>query len=90
MKIILSLILSFFLIGCASTVKDVPPVLPESTVVHIDPRVLQPCDLLPEDIQVASFDDVISVYANISSMYALCALKQADSIKLLKQFGNIK
>lgn len=86
MKIILSVILSLFLLGCAH--HEVVP--PADKYVNIDPKLLLQCDLLNEDVVVASFSDAIVEYAAISTKYGICANKQADSVKLLKQFGNIK
>lgn len=85
MKIILSVILSLFLVGCAHN-ETIPP----DRVVDIDPKLLQPCPLLSEEVKITSFNDVISEYAALSTKYGICANKQSDSIKLLKQFGNIK
>lgn len=86
MKIILSAILSVFLLGCAH--HEVIP--PPDRVVDIDPKLLLQCELLNEDVKIASFDDILGEYATLSTKYGICANKQADSIKLLKQFGNIK
>jgi len=85
MKIILCGILSLFLFGCAHH-----EIVPPDRVVDIDPKLLQHCDLLNSDVKVVSFNDVISEYAALTTKYGVCANKQADSVKLLKQFGNIK
>lgn len=86
MKIILSLILSLFLFGCAHKEIIVPP----DRVVEIDPKLLQPCELLNEEVSITSFNEILSEYATLSTKYGICANKQSSSIKLLKEFGNTK
>ena len=85
MKIILAVTLSLFLLGCAHH-----EVIPGDKIVDIDPKLLQPCDLLNENVKITSFSDVIAEYGILSTAYGVCANRQADSIKLLKQFGNLK
>ena len=88
MKFILPIILSIFLTGCACFKKPDVPALPPEKVVNIDPRVLEYCDLLAEDVKVVIFEDAILAYADLSTKYGICANKQAASVKLLKQFSN--
>lgn len=85
MKIILSAVLVLFLTACAHH-----EIVPVDRVVDIDPKLLQPCEFLNETVKIASFNDVISEYAALSTKYGVCANRQMDSIKLIKQFGNIK
>lgn len=84
------LILSFiFLTACACTkTPDTPGITPKA--VNIDSTALEQCAALKEDIQIASFDQFIPLYGDLATMYGNCATKQAGSVKLLKQFGNIK
>jgi hypothetical protein len=86
-KIIPILILSIFLISC-STTKPVAAITPK--VVNLDSSVLEPCAILKEDIQILSFDQIIDLYGSLAAQYGICAIKQSNSIKLLKQFGNIE
>lgn len=89
MKIIPIIILSIFLQGCASFKKpDI--VINTPSVVTIDTEILQLCPLLKEDAVISSFEDSITVYADLATAYGICAKKQSNSVKLLKQFGNIK
>lgn len=85
MKFILAITLSLFLFGCAHH-----EVIPGDKVVNIDPKLLQLCDLLDENVKVTSFNDVIAEYGALSTKYGICANRQADGVKLLKQFGNLK
>lgn len=85
MKFILSGILSLFLLGCAHH-----EIVPPDRSVDIDPKLLQLCDLLDENIIVNSFNDVVAEYGALSTKYGACANRQAAGVKLLKQFGNIK
>jgi hypothetical protein len=88
-KIIPILILSIFLVACACTkTPDIPGITPK--VVNIDTTALEQCPTLNEDIQVSTFDQFILVYGDLATQYGKCANKQASSVKLLKQFGNIK
>ena len=85
MKIILAVTLSLFLLGCAHH-----EVIPGDKIVEIDPKLLQLCDLLDENVKVNSFSDAIAEYGALSTKYGACANKQAAGVKLLKQFGNTK
>lgn len=85
MKTILSIILSLFLFGCASTEK---PVVIKDEVVHLNPEALQPCTLLDENILIETFDDVIVAYGDLSTKYGICANRQLISIELLNKFSN--
>lgn len=89
MKIILSIILSIFLTSCSWPTKP-EPVIEPAKVVKIDKAALLSCDLLKEDVILATFPDILVAYSDIATKYADCANKQNSSIKLLKEFGNIK
>lgn len=89
MKIILSIILSIFLTSCTWPIKP-EPVIEPAKVIKIDKAVLLTCDLLKEDVILATFPDILVAYSDIATKYADCAGKQNNSIKLLKEFGNIK
>ena len=88
MKTFLIIILSIFLQSCGTT-KEMP-VIHEAKVIRIDSGALQYCHALSEDIKIITFEDVVTVYGDLATKYGICANKQADSIKLLKQFGGIK
>ena len=86
MKYIPLIILSMFLSGCAHFENS--KVIPDA-VVKVSPAVLELCANLNENITVNTFDDAILAYADLSTMYGVCANKQVVSVKLLKQFANI-
>ena len=93
MKIIPILILSIFLQGCAFLdffrKPDIPAVSPQK-VVKLDPDVYKTCDLLKEDLAIATFEDSLIAYSDLATLYGKCANKQKDSVKLLKDFSNYK
>lgn len=92
MKIIPIIILSIFLTGCGffeKLRKPDPPVVTPQTV-NIDKSALEYCDMLKEDLVIKNFQDSLNAYGDLAALYSKCANKQATSIKLLKQFGNIK
>lgn len=88
MKTFLIIILSLFLQSCASTIDM--PVVDAPAPVKIETATLTLCATLNEDITVTQFEEVVIVYSDLATMYATCANKQADSVKLLKKFGGIK
>ena len=90
MKTILAVILSIFLLGCASTKKVDTPVIPPAAVINIDSAAFLQCAMLKEDIVIATFEDAILAYGDLSTAYGVCAKQQSVSIKLIKQLGNIK
>lgn len=90
MKLILALILTIFLQGCSLWKTIPPPVIPPDKVVNIAKEALEPCNLLSENLVINTFEDAIVAYGDLSTSYGICANKQSVSIKLLKQFGNIK
>ena len=87
MKTILSLILTLFLFGCAT---KIPQSTISSTQVNLDSSILVECPILDENPLIETFEDVIVLYSKLGTLYAECANKQSNSIKLLKQFGGIK
>lgn len=93
MKFILAIILSLSLQGCALLdffkKHEEPPAI-TTQKVSIDSSKLEQCEQLPENIAVGSFEYMLAVHGQIVELYAKCAGKQADSIILLKKFGNIK
>lgn len=90
MKTFLIIILSIFLTSCAFLKKDNIPTVAEAKEVRINSIALEPCALLPEDIVLVTFGDILLAYGNIVNQYGDCAKKQFNSIVLLKEFGGIK
>lgn len=89
MKFIPIIILSIFLQGCV-LFKKPDPIINTPAVVSIDSEILQLCPLLKENTLVDTFEDALVVYGDLAIAYGNCAKKQENSVKLLKQFGNIK
>lgn len=94
MKFIPVLLIALVLQGCAALdffKKPAPPAIPaETKTVNLDSASLLLCDRLKEAVEVKSFEDIIAVYGELATQYAVCANRQATSVRLLKQFGNIK
>lgn len=87
-RLITILIICFSLSGCALWNSKPDAVITEN-VVHVDPRVLQPCsDLILA--AGASLEDVLSASVSNAELYLDCRRKQDASIKLIKEFANIK
>jgi hypothetical protein len=88
MKSVLVLLLLLGLYGCAEVPKKPDAIIPEK-VVRIDPRALIPCQELTL-ITENSFDAVLASSIANAEIYLDCRNKQNASIKLLKEFANIK
>ena len=84
-KLLIALLI--VLAGC-STIK--PTAILAEKVVHIDARALEPCIDLVGVPDNASFEDLMSSVVTNFQTYSECKSKQDNSIKLLKQFANIK
>lgn len=87
MRLISIILLALFLQGC-NTIPEIA--IPADKPVNISKEALEPCSLLKENLAISSFEDAIVAYGDLSTAYGTCANKQFTSIKLLKQFGNIK
>lgn len=90
MKIIPVLLLAIFLQGCTAPRKRIPTIVEPTKVVQLAPESIQPCELLKEDVVIKGFDEALVVYSDLANAYGVCAKKQLNSIRLLKEFGNIK
>lgn len=91
--LLVSLALAASLVACGHTDKIIVP--PDSKI-NVNQEMLQPCaplEKLPEltyidlekDMQV-----ILGTSAVNAIIYSTCKNKQNDSIKLLKEFANIK
>lgn len=89
MKLLYILVLSLTITGCSLFKTRTEPSIPHSAPVYIDKYLLEPCKLLNTNPSVKSFDDAILQYADLSTLYGECAIKQLSSIKLIKQLGNV-
>jgi len=72
--------------GCSTF--NVDPIIPPNATITLAKEVFEPCKMLPEDIVLLTFEDVLNAYGGLSMLYGECATKQNNSIKLLKQFSN--
>ena len=77
--------------GCAflDCLKKPDPQIPPTRVINIDPKLLQACATLNKQ-PVATVEDVLLENIDLYGQYALCARKQDDSVRALKEIGNIK
>lgn len=80
------LLICILLAGCVTTPDAIVP--PPERKVHIDPRVLEPCEPLLFLSESASFEELITITVNNFEIYATCAEKQKNSALLLKRFTN--
>lgn len=96
MKIIPVILISILLTGCIfnrKPDKSEPPAVPPAVTTqkfNIDSGLLVLCPRLPETLAITSFEDVVAVYGELATQYVACANRQADSVRVLKQIGNIK
>ncbi len=89
MKLLYILAISFALTGCAINAKKPDAILTEK-VVYIDPRVLISCSDLIVPEEPVTFDSLLTSSIANAELYLDCRIKQENSIKLLKEFANIK
>lgn len=87
MKKLLIILCLAFLFGCTTTKPSSPVIVDKK--VYIDSSMLVPCPLL-EVTTIFTIEEALLENIDLFLKYALCARKQDDSIKLLKEFGNIK
>ena len=71
------------------------PVIPRDRVVHVDPKLLEPCKPLVklEKVDPKSVDfgnQVLTNLATNAAIYSECAKKQDGSITIIKEFANNK
>lgn len=98
-KALFSIVLCLpLLTGCAFLdffKKRDEPVIPQQRVVHIDPKLLEPCKPLIKlekvDPKAVDFgNQVLTNLAANAQIYSECAKKQDGSIVLIKEFANLK
>ena len=84
--------LIILLSGC-STAKDFickDVLVQEERKLTVDPRYLQECSALSKLQTTANFNEVLAVTAENAILYSDCKNRQSDSIRLIKQLGNIE
>jgi hypothetical protein len=91
-KLVISFgLLLLLLNGCGIFQKKIPEVPPPATTgnrVVIDPKLLQPCELLPALVG-NTYEQVADHYLTVISLYGQCALKQMDSIATIRKLSNL-
>lgn len=71
--------------------KPQPPFVPDAVAINIDTALLQPCAPLKENVELVSFEQYLLVeYPEFIRIYTDCAVKQSNSVKLIKKLGNVK
>lgn len=90
MKLFAVLLLTLALGGCGLFKKKIDPVVDSTKVVKVDPRILEACPLLAENITITTFEEVLVAYSSLGEKYAICANKHKDGVKVIKELGNIK
>ena len=86
MKYLLIILTLLMLAGCPGTM-NTPGIIERQ--VHVDSKMLEACEPI-NSTTVLTIDDVLRENISLYGKYAICARKQDDSIKLIKQFGSIK
>jgi uncharacterized protein YcfL len=89
-KLIYIFLISLILSGCSSWfVKNPENIITEKTV-RIDPRSLELCKdlIIPE--HPVTFESLLNSSIHNAELYFDCRTRQEDSVKLLKEFANIK
>lgn len=90
-KSLVTILLILLIQGCAFLdYFKKPPAIPPGTPVNISAEALKECALLKDTVLIVSFEDAIVAYGDLAGAYGTCANKQKSSIKLIKEFGNIK
>jgi hypothetical protein len=89
MKIIAILAVCISLSGCGLFTKK-PDASITTKVVHIDPRVLESCKDLVTISEPITFEGLLVSSVTNAELYLDCRNRQENSIKVIKEFSNIK
>jgi hypothetical protein len=92
-KLVLTLSLLLILLnGCGIFNKKIqeiaPPAAATNARIVVDPKLLEPCQLLPALI-ASSYEQVAEHYLTTIGLYGQCALKQLDSINAIRKLSNL-
>jgi hypothetical protein len=85
-----TLLILLLLAGCATTQVPDAVLPPAPKTVHLEPKLLEPCEPLDSLYASNSWEDILTITVNNFEKYAACAKKQENSVKLLKKFSNYK
>jgi len=91
-KLVLTLSLLLILLnGCGifnKKIQEIPSPAITNTRVVVDPKLLEPCQLLPA-LVASSYEQVAEHYLTTIGLYGQCALKQLDSINAIRKLSNL-
>jgi hypothetical protein len=91
-KIILALLISLSMTGCASVKEYLcdKPIPPAEKRVNVDPKLLEPCaPLITLTATNPKFEDFLLVTGDNAIAYGDCKKKQDDSVKFIKSISGI-
>ncbi len=90
-KILAIGLLALSLSGCGWFTKHPDATMPpKEKVVRLDPGALTFCDSLKRIPAGSTQEEITSIDLDNFGIYADCANKQKNSVKLLKEFSNYK
>jgi hypothetical protein len=87
----LILITVLLLEGCAwfkKSTPELPPIPATENRVVVDPKSLQPCELLPK-FMGKDYTELADHYLTVISLYGQCSLKQLESITVIRKLSNL-
>lgn len=90
-KLLISILLFISLSGCASIKEYIcgPVVVPPEKVIHVDPKLLEPCKPLIEMTSpTPTWEDYLLLTGDNAIAYADCRKKQDSSIIFIKSLSN--
>jgi hypothetical protein len=91
-KLIISAgLLLILLNGCGifqKKIQEVPPPATTGNRIVVDPKLLQICELLPA-LTGNTYEQIADHYLTVINLYGQCALKQMDSIVIIRKLSNL-
>jgi hypothetical protein len=77
--------------GCGifnKKIQEIPPPIVTNNRVVVDPKLLQACEPLPALVG-NTYEQVADHYLTVINLYGQCALKQLDSIDVIRKLSNL-
>jgi hypothetical protein len=77
--------------GCGifnKKIQEIPPPIVTNNRVVVDPKLLQTCEPLPALVG-NTYEQVADHYLTVINLYGQCALKQLDSIDVIRKLSNL-
>jgi len=81
-------LLTAALAGCAGPRVNMPAFVPDPSQqvkLVIDPRLLEPCPPLPEDVKIVEIEDILVVKAQEAKLYAQCRARHGELSDLVRK-----